>query len=286
MIFKIIGTCIIFLVLITTTGCFKKEVLPPPINSYAVEKSAYYKHGPINDKIINETNALFMSYPFSMQILLLTDEAITRLIPLSDKGVMSQEYYLNAYNEEQNLIYEMFKKRKTFTKLRTEYVESINTVSNNKNYDFVMYFDSSTIGELDIYLKDTKSNRTFLVWKEGMTKIEPIQKVENILKSKMLYCDHAESEKVQPHKSVKVIKSKNLKNKQVQHEQNANHNNQASQPSPATKNIAIKQESSSYGTTKDLLTKTKDIQQHNYYNAKKDSSGCYAYGALNQCIVW
>ena len=275
--------CIIFIILITTTGCFKKKAIPAPVNSYAIEKSAFYKHKPIQSKILNETSPLYMSYPFSMQILLLTDEAIVPLIPLSDKGVMSQEYYLNAYNEEQSLIYEMFKKRKSFSKLHVEYVNKINSTLNNKEYDFIMYFDSSAIGELDIYLKDTSTDRTFLVWKDTMTKIDPIQKVEHILKSKMLYCAFLENEKIQEETSEKNVEKTDSQNKheEKKHVENNNIINQNETPALIDKTSITKaeQESNIYDIEKESHT-------NNYYNAKRDANGCYAYGPLNQCLVW
>ena len=97
---NIINICIALFISITTTGCLKQEVLLPPVNSYAIEKSAPIKYEPVNGKILDETSALFMSYPFSMNILLLSNEAILPLIPLSDKGVMSENYFLNTYIEE------------------------------------------------------------------------------------------------------------------------------------------------------------------------------------------
>lgn len=322
---NIINISLIVLISITTTGCFKKDVIPTPVNSYAIEKSAYYKHDSINDKIINETSALYMSYPFSMKILLLSDEAIPALIPLSDKGVMSENYYLNAYIEEQNLIYEMFKKRKSFTKLGVEYVNKVNNVLNNKNYDFVMYFDTTTVGELDIYLKDTSTNRTFLIWKDGMTKIDPIQAVENILKSKMLYSSSFKNKNIQLTNSSNTIKNKSSKNKLIKNIncvntssktkriQNVNIINESSRTEnaedsntyntiresvPKIKDIQNidtinensrtenVEDSKSYNTARDSSPKTKDIDNSNYYNAKRDSNGCYAYDTLNQCLVW
>lgn len=282
---NITRSCIIFIILITTTGCFKKEVTPAPVNSYAIEKSGYYKHNDIQSKILNETSPLYMSYPFSMQVLLLTEEAIIPLIPLSDKGVMSQEYYLNTYNEEQNLIYEMFKKRKSFSKLHVEHVNKINSALNNKKYDFVMYFDSSVIGELDIYLKDTATGRTFLVWKDTMTKIDPIQKVEHILKSKMLYCAFLENEKTQEEKPEKIVQKTNLQNKHVQNN-NSENKNEKSASIAKTSIVKTEQKSNLHDITKESLINIKETQNNNYYNAKKDSAGCYAYGPLNQCVVW
>jgi hypothetical protein len=294
---NIINISIIFFISIVTTGCIKLQTPHPPVNSYAIEKSAPFKCDDITSKIINETSALYMSYPFSMEILLLSTDAITPFIPLSDKGVMSEEYYLNTYIEEQDLVYAMFERRKTFTKLKAKYVNRANSSFNHKGSDFVMFFGASTLGELDIYLKDTTTNRTFLIWQYSITEIDPIQAVENILKAKILYTTPVKNNNIKYNKSFNSIKKTTPKTKPTQ---NVDFVNVTKELVPITKPIqnvnrisTIKKQSSktesiqnAYNRVNKSKQKTKNIKKYYYNYYKKDSTGCYAYNSLNECVVW
>jgi hypothetical protein len=325
---NIINIGMTFIISMTTTGCITIGEPSPAVNSYAFEKSLPFKNANITSKVLNETNPLYMSFPFSMQVLLLNNEAITPLIPLSEEGVMSIEYYLNIYKEEQNLIYAMFERRKTFTKLQPKYVDKINSSFDNKNFDFVMYFGTSTLGELDIYLKDTKTNRTFLVWKDGITNIDPIQTVEDILKAKILYTTPIKVKNVKVRTADKTLNNVDFINVKkemptvTQSIKNIDHistlQKQNLKPKPikvktlddetkktltfkdkpkknhcivkSIENKTVHTKPTQSNTTKISIKKehkeNKTVKKINYYNSKRDSAGCYAYNALNQCIVW
>ncbi|QOY55556.1 hypothetical protein HUE87_04830 [Candidatus Sulfurimonas marisnigri] len=250
---NIINISIIFFISISISGCVKKKIDYTAVNTYAIEKSAYYKKDYNNNKIINETSTLLIPYPFSINILLLSNETITSLIPLSDKGILSENYYLNAYTREQDLVHLMFKKRNSFADITVEYVKQANTPLNSKNYDYIMYFDISTVGELDIYLKENSTNMTFLIWKTDTTKIDPIQTVENILKSRHTSCLSSNNKSLQGSNSYKAVRKAYSNTKSI-------HN--------ADSNKTIKNSS--------LITNT----------ITRDYRGCFAYGTLNQCVVW
>lgn len=322
---NIINIAMAFIISVSTTGCITIGEPTPSVNSYAFEKSLPFKNANITSKVLNETNPLYMSFPFSMQVLLLNNEAITPLIPLSEEGVMSIEYYLNIYKEEQNLIYAMFERRKTFKKLQPKYVDKINNSFDNKNFDFVMYFGTSTLGELDIYLKDTKTNRTFLVWKDGITNTDPIQAVEDILKAKILYTTPIKVKNIKvstADKTLNNIDFINVKKEMptvTQSIKNIDHisrlQKQNLKPKPikvktlddvtkktltfkdkpkknhcivkSIENKTVQTKPTQSNTTKISIKKEKKtVKKINYYNSKRDSTGCYAYNALNQCIVW
>lgn len=325
---NIINIGMAFIISITATGCITIGEPSPAVNSYAFEKSLPFKNANITSKVLNETNPLYMSFPFSMQVLLLSNEAITPLIPLSEEGVMSIEYYLNIYKEEQNLIYAMFERRKTFKKLQPKYVDKINDSFDNKNFDFVMYFGTSTLGELDIYLKDTKTNRTFLVWKDGITNTDPIQAVEDILKAKILYTTPIKVKNIKvstADKTLNNIDFINVKKEMptvTQSIKNIDHisrlQKQNLKPKPikvktlddvtkktltfkdkpkknhcivkSIENKTVQTKPTQINSTKISIKKenkeNKTVKKINYYNSKRDSTGCYAYNALNQCIVW
>lgn len=271
---------IAFFVLLAVSGCVKKNVDCTSVNTYAIEKSAYYKKDNINNKIIDETRTLHMPYPYSVNMLLLSKEAISDIIPLADRGIMSEEYYLDKYLKEQSLIHLMFKKRNSFATLDTTCMKKINTPLNNKNYDYEIYFNSSTVGELEIYLKENITNRTFLIWNSDITKIDPIQAVENILNSRLIYCSFSETDNV--HNTSFNDKIEKLSPK-ITSVQNINPDNTIRKSPIKTTNA---QDTNPDNTIKKSSTKTNNIPYSNYSSITKDYSGCLAYGIFNQCVVW
>jgi hypothetical protein len=293
---------IIFFIFIAFTGCIKYDTKVTPINSYVTEKSLLNRHNSNNTKIINETSKLSMPYLCSLNMLLLPNETISSSIPLGDRGIMSEHYYLNTYIEDQDLVRLMFEKRESFARFHVEYSRKSNSDLNNKLYDYVMYFDISTIGEFDIYLKEINTDTIFPIWNADKTDVNPIQEVENILKSRYVKYTCPETNAT---KETNTTKETNAT-------QNTNTSNAISDVSVKTKNIkdvnscnivkksiskAKKTTSKTIKTTtsktrkstsKPMKTtsKTKKTKKANFYRSKRDSKGCYAYNILNQCVMW
>ena len=349
---SIINISIIFFISISSSGCFYNEEAIPPVNTYAIEKSAALKNNNINSKIINETPEMSLPFPYSLNILFLSNETITSLIPLADKGIMSTRYYLNEYKDEQSLIYAMFKKRNSFKNINIDYVNEVSTPLNDKKYDYLMYFDTSSVGNLDIYLKDTSSNKAFLVWSAGTTKTDPIQAVENILNNKLAAYLATLKESEQVLESKKSSTSSTSNSKTISKDKETKETKETiptitpkvtlkdstiksketiqktipkkikkniivkktdtklsipptisvQNPTPKTKKVryyspkismknVIKKDSMPKKTNK--ITgmvksnyKAKNIYTTSYYNMTREYDGCFAFGVLNQCVVW